>query len=392
MADILGPAQNTPFATTERPAEDRTFSTLDTWFKDCSSIEADDGTDIKASFFNGLLAQLRALWRSNGKLADAATDVIPDVGTDDNGLTKAIQQLIQRAQNSYAVDTGAANSLVVSLTPALREYKAGVKLRVKVKVTNTGATQINVNGLGLRDVKKADGSALSPGDLVANGIADLNDDGTRFQLVATHVDRTAGGGGTGFRVPIATATGTPTAIVATYSPTTATPQAGDLFSVKLIANIQGVTTFAPDSHGPYGLKDANGVDLSNKFAMSGDLLLMEFDGTNFRIISKTSALASGPPLMEPGAIGSLAFCKIYIDPSEFLASQGYGPGPLAFHLLNGWGPALGYVYGQYVYDTQMLDFASGPSSYTGLWRSLSELTLDISTNGGPYLTLMQRVA
>lgn len=392
MSDILGPAVNTPFAVTDRPADDRIFSTLDTWFKDCSSVDADDGTDVKASFFNGVIAALRSLWRSNGKLADGVTDVIASAGSDDNGLTKAVQQLIQRAQNSYAIDTGAVNAIVVSLTPALREYKAGVKLRVKVKVTNTGPVQINVNGLGLRDVKRADGAALSAGDLVADGIADLNDDGTRFQLVATHVDRTSDGGGGAYRVPIATATGPATAIVATYSPTTPTPQAGDLFSVKLIANIQGVTTFDPDSHGPFGLKDANGADLSNKFAMSGDLILMEFDGTNFRIISKTSALASGPPLMEPGAIGSLAFCKIGIDPSQFLASQGYGPGPLALHLLLGYGPALGYVYGQYVYDTHMLDFAGAPSSYTGLWRSLSELTLDPATNAGPFLTLMQRVA
>jgi len=288
MADILGPA-SAPHAVTMRPADGRVFSVSDSWFKDCTSPDADDGTDLQSGFLNGVLGALRSLWRVNGKRADGVTPVNPEVGTDDGGLAKAIQQLIQRGQPSYGIDTGAANSLVVSMTPALVEYKAGVRLRIKVNVTNTGPTVIDVNGLGEREIRHPNGSALAANDLYAGGIAILDDDGDRFQLVASHTDL-LGGDGAGFRVPYITATGSPAAIVATYDPSTPTPLAGHLFAVKLIAALPaGGVTFAPDGHGPYPVKTPNGSNPPANYALVNDRVLMLFDGANFIIVSKTSS-------------------------------------------------------------------------------------------------------
>ncbi len=168
MSDILGPA-DAPHAVTVRPAEDRTFSTLDSWFKDCSGPNNEDGTEIHASWLNGVLAACRSLWRSNGKLADNTTPVVSETGTDDNGLTKAVQHLIQRGQTIFAVDTGTKNNLVVSLAPALREYKSGVTLHIKAKFTNDGNVVVNVNGLGNIPVLRPSGAQLSPNDIPANG-------------------------------------------------------------------------------------------------------------------------------------------------------------------------------------------------------------------------------
>ena len=181
MTDILGPA-NAPFAVTTRPAESRTFMTDDSWFKDCSSSEAEDGTDVQASWLNGVVASLRSVARANGALFDSSP-VVPDAGTDDALLLKAIQQLIQRGQQLYGVDAGSANAMIVSLTPALREYKAGVAIRVKAAVANTGATQININGLGARNIVHPDGSALAANDVAANEIIELVYDGTIFQKI-----------------------------------------------------------------------------------------------------------------------------------------------------------------------------------------------------------------
>lgn len=182
MTDILGPADAVG-AVTDRPVDERTFSTLDSWFKDCSSADAEDGTDLRASFLNDVIAKFRSLWRSNGKLADNVTAIVPEVGSDDNAITKAVQYLIQRGQTNYADDTGAANSIVVTLAPALPEYKKGVRLYVKIAANNTGPTQINVNGRGLRDVTRIDGSPLVQNDLKAGMIAELSDDGVRFQVL-----------------------------------------------------------------------------------------------------------------------------------------------------------------------------------------------------------------
>ncbi len=177
--DILGPA-DAAYAVTVRPADTRTFGAVDSWFKDCTSDDADDGTDVTAAFLNGVLASLRNVWRMNGGKADNN----PVVGetNDDQALVKAMQHLIQRGQVLYGVDTGAANALVVTLVPAAVEYKAGMKVRVKVAASNTGPSTINVNGLGAVPIVRRDGSTLLDSDLTAGAVVDLVYDGAKFQL------------------------------------------------------------------------------------------------------------------------------------------------------------------------------------------------------------------
>jgi len=190
MSDFLGPA-DADNSVTVRPGETRPCGALDTWFVDCTSPTADDGTEVQAAWFNGLLGALRSLWRSNGTLADGTTKIVAETGTDDDGLTKAVQQLVQRGQVAFAVDNGTKNHLVIALAPALKEYKAGVVVRVRVKFANDGPAFINVNGLGERAIKRTTLADLAPNDLPAAGIAVLVDDGTQFELVSGG----AGGGG-----------------------------------------------------------------------------------------------------------------------------------------------------------------------------------------------------
>ncbi|GGG48174.1 hypothetical protein [Chelatococcus composti] len=81
MTDLLGPASALNAVTT-RPTDTRIFGEDDTWFKDCSSSTANDGTRIEADFLNGILAQLRAAIVGMG---------IPIDNADDQMLLKAIQ-------------------------------------------------------------------------------------------------------------------------------------------------------------------------------------------------------------------------------------------------------------------------------------------------------------
>lgn len=86
-------------------------------------------------------------------------------------------------QNNYYADTGAANALVVTVpSPQTVSYTAGLAILVKVGHSNTGASTINVNGLGVVNITTQSLSALSAGMMLAGSIVTLIYDGTQFQL------------------------------------------------------------------------------------------------------------------------------------------------------------------------------------------------------------------
>lgn len=179
--DILGPA-NAANSVTVRPGDTRVFASLDSWFRDCTNDTVNDGTDITAAWLNGTTAALRAMWRANGLMNDGATPIVPELGSDDNGIAKAVQQMIQRGQVVFAVDTsGTPGIITASLVPAAVELKRGLRVMIMVANNNPGAVQFNLNGIGLKPVTRRDGTALLDSDLVANGIAELVYDGTKWQ-------------------------------------------------------------------------------------------------------------------------------------------------------------------------------------------------------------------
>jgi len=85
-------------------------------------------------------------------------------------------------QPGYAVATGSANTYAVTLSPAPTTYTEGMAVSVKINVDNTGASTINVNGLGAKTIKKTNGSDVSAGNLKAGSIYTLRYNGTNFIL------------------------------------------------------------------------------------------------------------------------------------------------------------------------------------------------------------------
>jgi len=73
----------------------------------------------------------------------------------------------------YAVDTGAANAYVVTLNPVPTAYVDGMVINVKMANPNTGNSTINVNGLGVKSVYKANYTNLFGNDLLANNTYSL---------------------------------------------------------------------------------------------------------------------------------------------------------------------------------------------------------------------------
>lgn len=82
----------------------------------------------------------------------------------------------------YAVDTGAADAYAIALTPALTVYIPGMRIAFKASHANTGASTLNVNGLGAKDLVDHNGIALKAGAIPANAIMAAVYDGAKFQL------------------------------------------------------------------------------------------------------------------------------------------------------------------------------------------------------------------
>jgi hypothetical protein len=84
---------------------------------------------------------------------------------------------------SYAIDTGTANNLVVTLASAPVAYETGMMVCTTVANTNTGATVINVNALGNVSVLNPGGIALTGNEISANALLTLVYNGSAFLML-----------------------------------------------------------------------------------------------------------------------------------------------------------------------------------------------------------------
>jgi hypothetical protein len=171
----FGP-QGPNYTTTRPPADPKASAGVDTFFKNCSSAGAKDGTFATADFFNVTLANLRYLVRTSGVTLDDATDTM---------VYDSIAQMIENGVSNYALDTGSPNALVVALPATITAYTPGMLIYVKVANTCTGPSTIRVNGMGVVPILHSDQSPMGQNDLLLAEIAELVFDGVNFQKVGT---------------------------------------------------------------------------------------------------------------------------------------------------------------------------------------------------------------
>lgn len=81
------------------------------------------------------------------------------------------------------VDTGTANSYVLNFTANFTAYVDGIVIYWIPSHTNTAASTINVNGLGVVSIVNPDGSALVAGEIVLNQPAQILFKAGAFQLI-----------------------------------------------------------------------------------------------------------------------------------------------------------------------------------------------------------------
>lgn len=83
---------------------------------------------------------------------------------------------------TFAAETGAADVYVATMHKTPAAYYEGMTIDFKVSTTNTGASTINVDGLGAKTIKNANNSGLVAGDMTAGDIVTLKYDGTNFRM------------------------------------------------------------------------------------------------------------------------------------------------------------------------------------------------------------------
>ncbi len=81
------------------------------------------------------------------------------------------------------VDSGVANAYVLTFDASFDAYADGIVIYFIASNANTGASTLNVNGLGPVAITRQDGSALTSGQIVANQITQVMYKGTGFVLV-----------------------------------------------------------------------------------------------------------------------------------------------------------------------------------------------------------------
>lgn len=74
------------------------------------------------------------------------------------------------------------NTYTLDMTPALQSYSVGLTLLVRFENTNTGASTLNINGLGAKDIVTRGNTSLVADQLISGKYYMLVYDGERFQV------------------------------------------------------------------------------------------------------------------------------------------------------------------------------------------------------------------
>lgn len=89
---------------------------------------------------------------------------------------------IQQQGLTYFADTGVVNSYIGTPVPAWTSYQAGQTISLNIKTTNSGASVLNVSGLGAKTVLNSTLSVLPASSVIVSEVATFVYDGTQFQL------------------------------------------------------------------------------------------------------------------------------------------------------------------------------------------------------------------
>ena len=96
----------------------------------------------------------------------------------------ATQSGVQNATYTYASDAEASDAYAITLDPVVTAYVEGQEFSFKANTANTGASSLNVNGLGAKTLKKNHDVDTATGDIESGSIVTVVYDGTNMQITS----------------------------------------------------------------------------------------------------------------------------------------------------------------------------------------------------------------
>lgn len=180
---------------------------------------------------------------------------------------------------AYAAASGGPTAYVASLTPGPAGLVSGLAVRLAFSTANTGPVTLNINSLGVREVRKWDRQPLVAGDLAASTIHELVFDGVYWLL------QTEAGAPRRFW-PTSTGTGTAYAVTLTgYTIDSVADLLGLPFVFKAHLSSTGAATLAVNGESPVALTRHDGTALQAGDVSLNQPVLVLFDGSNFRALN-----------------------------------------------------------------------------------------------------------
>jgi len=115
-----------------------------------------------------------------GSLAKSnqVNDLRDEVGGGFNKLPASAE--IKEGRANFGVESGTGNNFVVTMPYSITTYVAGSEISFNPTHANTGAANVDVDGIGSIAIKRPDGTALVAGDIVVGQIVKLTYNGTDF--------------------------------------------------------------------------------------------------------------------------------------------------------------------------------------------------------------------
>lgn len=86
--------------------------------------------------------------------------------------------------DGVANSTGSTNAYALASATTYTAYAQGDRFCFKANFANTGAATLNVDSVGAKTIKRADGSDLLANDIPSGAVVDVVYDGTNFQIVS----------------------------------------------------------------------------------------------------------------------------------------------------------------------------------------------------------------
>lgn len=161
------------------------FLKTNTWVQDQINgikIRADRHDENDVDFVSGI---------NNCMTKDGQNTAIADLDMGGNKLKNGatatlindftIVSDIQNSKHTFITSTGSANAYVLTLSPAPAAYVAGQTFRFKANFLSTGAATLNVNGLGVKNIKLEGFWDLAPYAIKTDQVVTVIYDGTQFQ-------------------------------------------------------------------------------------------------------------------------------------------------------------------------------------------------------------------